>query len=133
MVLVGSPRIDPGTLRAPPGVEVRGYAPRLHEHFAACDVAVRRPFLSFPLEGHLEQNLVVANRLARHRAGQRPDYSHTAPEQLAQAIADQLGHEPSWPAIPSDRPQRAAANLNRLLARGAAGENHEAKRRRRVA
>jgi UDP:flavonoid glycosyltransferase YjiC (YdhE family) len=122
MVLVGGPRVDPATLQAPAGVEVRGYVPRLYEHFAACDVAVvqaggtttleltalRRPFLYFPLEGHLEQNLVVARRLARHRAGQRLDYSHTAPDRLAQAIADQLGNDqaglPSRAMEPNGRP-----------------------------
>ena len=57
--------------------------PRLYEHFAACDVAVvqgggtstleltalRPPFVYFPLEGHAEQTLVVAKRLARQGAG----------------------------------------------------------------
>jgi hypothetical protein len=40
MVLVCGPRLDPASLAPPPGVEVRGYVPRLHEHFAASDVAV---------------------------------------------------------------------------------------------
>jgi predicted glycosyltransferase len=117
-----APRIDPATLQAPSGVELVGYVPRLYEHFAACDVAVvqaggtttleltalRRPFLYFPLEGHLEQNLVVAERLARHRAGERRVYSLTNPEALADAIIRHLGHEPSWPAICTDGARRAA-------------------------
>ena len=83
MVVVCGPRFDPTTIDAPPGVDVRGYVPRLYEHFAACDVAVvqgggtstleltalRRPFVYFPLEGHAEQTLVVAKRLARQGAG----------------------------------------------------------------
>jgi UDP-N-acetylglucosamine:LPS N-acetylglucosamine transferase len=88
-------------------VEVRGYVPRVYEHFAACDVAVvqgggtttleltalRRPFIYFPLEGHFEQNLVVAERLARHRAGQRLLYSETTSEKLAETMVRLLGHE----------------------------------------
>ena len=82
MVLVCGPRLDPATVQTPSGVEVRRYVPRLYEHFAASDVAIvqgggtttleltalRRPFIYFPLEGHFEQNLVVAKRLARHGA-----------------------------------------------------------------
>jgi UDP:flavonoid glycosyltransferase YjiC (YdhE family) len=83
--------------------------PRLYEHFAACDVAVvqggststleltalRRPFLYFPLEGHAEQNLVVAKRLARHAAGGQRVYSQTTPASLADAIASELGRIPT--------------------------------------
>ena len=39
MVLVCGPRINPATIEAPTGVEVRGYVPRLFERFAACDAA----------------------------------------------------------------------------------------------
>ena len=93
MVLVCGPRIDPTTLQVPSGIEVRGYVPRLYEHLAACDVAVvqgggtttleltalRRPFIYFPLEGHFEQNLVVAKRLAgRQAAPLLPDHTTDA-------------------------------------------------------
>lgn len=106
MVLVCGPRLDPASIEAPPGVEVRGYVPQLYEHFAACDLAVvqgggtttleltvlRRPFLYFPLENRFEQNLVVAERVARHRAGKRMSYSQTTPERLADAIFGLIGH-----------------------------------------
>ena len=128
MVLVCGPRIDPSTVQAPSGVEVRRYVPRLYEHFAACDVAVvqgggtttleltalRRPFIYFPLEGHFEQNLVVAQRLKRHRAGQRLLYFETTPETLAEAVLGQLGGEATWPAIPTDGARRAAELINEL-------------------
>ena len=128
MVLVCGPRIDPASVRVPPGVEVQGYVPRLYEHFAACDVAVvqgggtttleltalRRPFIYFPLEGHFEQNLVVAERLARHRAGQRLLYSKTTPGMLAEEVIGQLGREASWPPIPTDGTRRAAELINEL-------------------
>jgi UDP:flavonoid glycosyltransferase YjiC (YdhE family) len=131
MVLVCGPRIDPATINAPSGVEVRGYVPRLYEHLAACDVAIaqgggtttleltalRRPFIYFPLEDHFEQNLVVAKRLARHGAGERMLYSETTPETLAEAVIGQLGREASWPAIPTDGARRAAELINELIAR----------------
>jgi UDP:flavonoid glycosyltransferase YjiC (YdhE family) len=129
MVLVCGPRIDPASVQAPSGVEVRGYVPRLYEHFAASDVAIvqgggtttleltalRRPFIYFPLEGHFEQNLVVAERLARHGAGERMLYSKTTPEMLAEAVVRQLGNEASWPAIPTDGAKRAAELINELV------------------
>ena len=116
------PRIDPATIEAPPGVEVRGYVPRLYEHFAACDVAVvqgggtttleltalRRPFLYFPLEGHFEQTVAVAGRLERHGAGERHEFSTTTAQALADAVVRQLERRPTWPSIPSDGARRAA-------------------------
>jgi UDP:flavonoid glycosyltransferase YjiC (YdhE family) len=129
MVLVCGPRLDPATVQAPSGVEVRGYVPRLYEHLAACDVAIaqggatttleltalRRPFIYFPLEDHFEQNLVVAKRLARHGAGLRLHYSETTPETLADAVVGQLGREASWPEIPTDGAQRAAELIHELV------------------
>jgi len=129
MVVVCGPRIDPASIEVPSGVEVRGYVPRLYEHLAAYDVAVvqgggtttleltalRRPFIYFPLEGHFEQNLVVARRLARHGAGERLLYSKTTPERLAEAVVGQLGREASWPAIPADGVRRAAQLINDLV------------------
>ena len=122
MLLVCGPRIDPATIPAPSGVEVRGFVPRLYEHFAACDVAIvqaggtttleltalRRPFVYFPLDSHFEQNLAVVPRLRRHGAGERRDYDSTTPEALADTIARQLDLEPTWQAIPTDGARRAA-------------------------
>jgi predicted glycosyltransferase len=129
MVLVCGPRIDPAAVQAPSEVEVRGYVPRLYEHFAGCDVAVvqaggtttleltalRRPFTYFPLEGHFEQNLVVAERLARHGAGKRMVYSETTPEMLTETVVGLLGREVSWPPIPTDGARRAAGLINELI------------------
>ena len=63
MVVVAGPRIDPATLPAADGLEVRAYVHDLYRHLAACDLAVvqggltttmeltanGRPFLYFPL------------------------------------------------------------------------------------
>lgn len=129
MVLVCGPRIDPGGIDAPPGVEIRGYVPRLYEHLAGCDVAVvqgggtttleltalRRPFVYFPLEGHFEQSVTVAEQLARHRAGRRMLYSKTTPAALADAVVDLLAVEPDWPPIPTDGARRAAELISVCL------------------
>jgi UDP:flavonoid glycosyltransferase YjiC (YdhE family) len=85
MVLVCGPRIDPATLDVPQGPERYGMVPDLYKHLAVCDLAVvqgggtttlevtalRRPFLFFPVEGQSEQEVTIANRLARHGAGVR--------------------------------------------------------------
>jgi Glycosyltransferase family 28 C-terminal domain len=129
MLLVCGPRLDPGSLEVPEGVEVRAYVHELHEHLAACDLAVvqaggtttleltalRRPFIYFPLEDHFEQNVVVAERLARHGAGTRMRYSTTTPQRLAEKIVDMSGSEATWPPIPADGARRAADLISRLL------------------
>jgi predicted glycosyltransferase len=140
MVVVCGPRIDPAAIHAPDGVQVRGYVPRLHEHFAACDLAVvqgggtstleltalRRPFLYFPLDGHAEQNLVVAKRLARQGAGSQQLYSQTTPAALADAIVSQLGRKPTWPPIRTDGARRAAELIDRLLEARELGNRRQA-------
>ena len=83
MVVVTGPRIDPASLAAPPGVEVRGWVPDLHRLLAAADVALvqggltttmeltaaGRPFVYVPLQHHFEQNIHVRHRLAQYGAG----------------------------------------------------------------
>ena len=129
MVLVCGPRVDPDSLDVPAGVEVCSYVDKLHEHLAACDVAVvqaggtitleltalRRPFIYFPLENHFEQNVVVAKRLARHRAGVGMRYSATSPERLADKLVELDGSDVTWPPIPSDGANRSAKLISRLL------------------
>ena len=129
LVLVCGPRLDPEDLDAPQGVEVRGYVPELYKHFAACDLAIvqgggtttleltalRRPFLYFPLEGHFEQQVHVAWRLARHGAGIKMAYPRTTPASLAAAIVANLGAEVTYAPIATDGAQRAAEIINGLL------------------
>jgi len=129
MVLVCGPRLDPSSLSVPDGVEVKGYVPRLYEHLAACDLAVvqgggtttleltalLRQFIYFPLEGHCEQQVTVAGRLARHGAGTKLMYSQTTPEILAEKIISHIGKEATWPPIRTDGAERAAKLINQML------------------
>jgi pimeloyl-ACP methyl ester carboxylesterase/predicted glycosyltransferase len=129
MVIVAGPRIDPASLAAPQGVEVRRYVHDLYRHLAACDVAVvqgglttameltanRRPFLYFPLKHHFEQQVHVHHRLRRYRAGRRMDYDAAAPELIAEAIVQELGREVDYRAVETDGARRAAARIAELL------------------
>jgi pimeloyl-ACP methyl ester carboxylesterase len=129
MVVVTGPRIDPTSVPAPPGVQVRGYVPDLHRELAACDLAVvqggltttmelvaaRRPFLYVPLAGHFEQQRHVPHRLARHRAGRRMDYADLTPDRLAAAIASEIDRPIDYLPVPTDGARRAAGFLAELL------------------
>ncbi len=104
-VLVCGPRIDPASLDVPSGVERRGLVRELYRHLAASDLAVvqgggtttfevtalRRPFIYFPVTGQSEQEITVAGRLARQRAGVRMSLEETSPAGLAEAIAANIG------------------------------------------
>ncbi len=133
MVLVCGPRLPVESVRAPEGVEVRGYVPRLHEHFACSDVAVvqcgassttelaalRRPFVYFPIDGHFEQATVAA-RLARYGLGRRMSPSRTTPAELAAAILGEYAHPATSPApssatLPTDGARKAADHILRVL------------------
>ena len=129
MVLVCGPRLAPDSLDVPKGVDIRSYVPRLYEHLAASDLAIvqgggtttleltalRRPFLYFPLGQHFEQQVHVAGRLARHKAGVRMSYSETTPVTLADQVISNLGKEVSYPPIPTDGAQKAAQLIRQLL------------------
>ncbi len=129
-VVVTGPRIDPAVLPRRRGLTVRGYLPDLHEHLAACDVALvqgglttcmeltanRRPFVYVPLRNHFEQNFHVRHRLERHGAGHCLDYADaTDPDRLAAAIVGQLGREVDYLPVPGDGAARAARLLADLL------------------
>ena len=116
MVVVCGPRIDPASVPAPPGVEVRGYVPELHRELAACDVAVvqggltttmelvaaRRPFLYFPLAHHFEQQVHVPHRLGRYRAGRRMDYAAADPERIAEELVRALDTPVDYVPVETD-------------------------------
>jgi UDP-N-acetylglucosamine:LPS N-acetylglucosamine transferase len=128
MVAVCGPRIEPASLNAR-GVELHGYVDDLHRWLDACDVGVvqggltttmelvaaRRPFLFFPLERHFEQRLHVAHRLARHGAGRRMEYATATADEIAGAIAQELGRAVRSTAVANGGAGRAAALIAPLL------------------
>jgi pimeloyl-ACP methyl ester carboxylesterase/predicted glycosyltransferase len=129
MIVVAGPRIDPESLPSPAGLEVVPYVHNLYRHLAACDLAVvqgglttsmeltanKRPFLYFPLRRHFEQNFHVRHRLERYGAGCRMDYEDSPPEQIAAAIAREIGREVDYRDVEVDGAARAARRLAELL------------------
>jgi pimeloyl-ACP methyl ester carboxylesterase len=129
MVAVTGPRIDPASFEPQDGLDVRAFVPDLHRLLAACDLAVvqggltttmeltaaRRPFLYVPLRDHFEQNLHVRHRLDRYGAGRRLDPDATGPDELAAAIAAEIGREVDYLPVESPGAARAAALIAELL------------------
>jgi hypothetical protein len=69
------------------------------------------PFLFFPVENQAEQEITIANRLARHGAGVRMSIAETSPQQLADSIVANLGIQVSYPEIPADGTHLAAQRI----------------------
>jgi UDP-N-acetylglucosamine:LPS N-acetylglucosamine transferase len=129
MIVVAGPRIDPASLPAHDGLEVRAFVPDLYRHLAACDLAVvqgglttsmeltanRRPFLYFPLRHHFEQNTHVRHRLDRYGAGRRMDFETATPEIIAAAIAEEIGREVDYLPVEAGGAAVAAARIAELL------------------
>ena len=129
MIAVAGPRIDPASLDAPPGVEVRAFVPDLYRHLAACDLAVvqggltttmelvaaRRPFLYFPLRNHFEQNRHVRHRLDRYGAGRYMAFDESPPEVIAEAIATEIDRPVDYRPVESDGAARAAALIAEVI------------------
>jgi UDP-N-acetylglucosamine:LPS N-acetylglucosamine transferase len=127
-IFVTGPRLSASSINLPEGIEVKGFIPRLYEHFAACDLAIvqggatstfeltalRRPFIYFPLEGHCEQ-ANVSRILSQKGAGIKLRLIKTSPEVLADQIIKNIGKNVSYSDIPRDGAQRAARHLVNLL------------------
>jgi hypothetical protein len=77
--------------------------------------AWQRPFLYFPLRHHFEQNLHVRHRLQRYQAGRYMDYDTATPDQIATAIAADIGRTVGYHPVTRDGAARAAAMLAELL------------------
>lgn len=106
-VIIAGPRIDPGRLTQPDGLQLRPYVHDLFEHLAAADLGVvqgglsttmeltvnRRPFVYFPIKNHCEQEYNVAYRLDHYRAGRRMQLAQTQVQHLAQAALETLGSD----------------------------------------
>ena len=129
MVVVAGPRIDPASFPQRDGLEVRPYVHELRRHLAACDLAIvqgglgttmelaatKRPFIAFPLAHHFEQQFHVRHRLDRYGAGRRMDFATSSPEQLAAAIAEEIGKGVAYRDVESDGAARAAALIGEML------------------
>jgi pimeloyl-ACP methyl ester carboxylesterase/predicted glycosyltransferase len=129
MVVVAGPRIDPQSLNAPRGVEVRAFVPDLDRHLAACDLALVQgglttcmeltaagtPFLYFPLKNHFEQNFHVAHRLGRYGAGRRMEFATSTPDMIADAMIAALSARPTFEPVEADGAARAARMIGELI------------------
>lgn len=129
LVLVSGPRIDPGTVQVPEGVDLRGYVPDLYKHFPACDVGLtqgggsstmelvllKKPFIFFPLEKHCEQQINVAKKLELAEAGVKMTASATTPEQLADAIVRESQHSPEYKVSGTNGTKGAADEIMTLI------------------
>jgi hypothetical protein len=78
-------------------------------------VATRRPFLSFPLARHFEQNVHVRKRLANYGADRSVAYRGLAPQALAdQALAAM--HAPvRYKPVETDGAARAARRIAQVM------------------
>jgi pimeloyl-ACP methyl ester carboxylesterase/UDP-N-acetylglucosamine:LPS N-acetylglucosamine transferase len=110
-------------------VDVQGYLPDLYQHLACCDAAVaqgglttgmelialRRPFLSFPLRNHFEQRFHVARRLRRYGHAAQMDYQEVSPEGLAEGVRRALAAPIEYSPVASGGAARAAELVARVL------------------
>jgi UDP:flavonoid glycosyltransferase YjiC (YdhE family) len=108
---------------------VRAFAPNLDRHLAACDLALVQgglttcmelaaagtPFLYFPLKNHFEQNVHVAHRLNRYRAGRRMEFATSTPDAIADAMVAALNMQPDFKSVEADGAARAARMLADLI------------------
>jgi len=129
MILVAGPRIDPQSLAAPAGVEVRDFVPNLDRHLAACDLALVQgglttcmeltaagtPFIYFPLKNHFEQNFHVAHRLDQYGAGWRMEFATSTPDMIADAMVAALQVPTRFKPVEAEGAARAARMLADLL------------------
>ena len=113
----------------PPGVELHNFIPDIYKHYAACDMAVvvgggtttveltalRRQFVYFPLENQFDQQVYIADRLARQGAGIKMRFYETTPKALADVIKKNIGNEVTWPPIRTDGAEKAARLINQIL------------------
>jgi pimeloyl-ACP methyl ester carboxylesterase/predicted glycosyltransferase len=129
MIVVAGPRIDPSSLNAPAGVEVRAFVSDLDRHLAACDLALVQgglttcmeltaagtPFLYFPLKNHFEQNFHVAHRLDRYGAGRRMEFATSTPDIIAEAMLAALRAPARFKSVEPYGAARAARMLADLI------------------
>ena len=67
------------------------------------------------MRNHFEQNVHVAYRLDRYRAGRRMDYASADPEVIADAIVAEIGSVVDYRPVATDGASRAASLIAELL------------------
>jgi pimeloyl-ACP methyl ester carboxylesterase/predicted glycosyltransferase len=129
MIVIAGPRIDPASLNAPDGVEVRAFVVNLDRHLAACDLALVQgglttcmelaaagtPFVYFPLKNHFEQNFHVAHRLRRYGAGIQMDFATATPDMIADAMTRAISSPNAPKPVEADGARQAARMISELL------------------
>jgi predicted glycosyltransferase len=129
MLVVKGPRMTEDLRDVPEGVEVKGYLPKLYEHFAAADMAIvqgggtstlelsvlRKQFLYFPLKGHSEQEINVARKLERNGLGIKCSFEGMSPERLAELVVENIDKPVSYPSLSSQGCRRAAETIAGLI------------------
>ena len=127
-VFVTGPRLSAKSVNLPKGIEVKGFVPRLYEHFAASDIAIiqggatsafelaalHTPFIYFPLEGHCEQ-ANVSRILQKRGIGVKMNLSSSSPEMLAEKIISTIGVKSDYINIPTDGAVKAAKAITELF------------------
>ena len=116
-------------IKAPQGIDVLGYVPNLYRHMGAADLcivsgggtitleltALEKPFLYFPLEQHFEQEVSVAGRCQRHRAGVKMVCSTTTPELLAETVFSNFDKIVDYAKIPIDGSKEIAKRISEFI------------------
>ena len=129
MLLVLGPELPPDYVKAIDGVSVTGYLPNLYKHLAAADLAIvtgggtitlelmalKKPFLYFPLENHFEQEIAVTDRCKRYGAGTRMKFSKTSPELLAKQVISNIGKTVDYGSVPVYGAKKAAKLISEFL------------------
>jgi predicted glycosyltransferase len=129
MVLVCGPRLPADSLKVSQDIERRQFVPDLYKHFAACDLAIvqaggtttleltalQKPFIYFPIEGHSEQEIVVAGRLQRHKAGVRMSFSNSTAKSLAEAIIININTNVEYKNVPIEGAFNAVQFINKIV------------------
>ena len=77
--------------------------------------ANRRPFLSFPLKHHFEQQVHVRHRVQRYGAARFMDYDTETPETIADAIATDIGRDVHCRYVEAGGARLAAQHIAELL------------------
>lgn len=132
IVFVCGPRLNPESVHVSSSiVSVRGYVPRLYEHFAAADFAIIKsgltsavelaalttPFAYVPIPRSVEEEFEVAARLKRLGVGQLLNLRDLTPENLASAFREALNLPIKKPMVelPTDGAEVAAKLILSLL------------------